>query len=79
MQISSLGLSAAVEALGQLQENVAQTAGRIAHTTASQTGDVVDLSAEMLALLQSRSQSAALTNVIQAADQLSASTLSVLG
>lgn len=77
MQISSLGISAAVEALSQVQANVAQTAGRIAATTTG-GGDVLDLSAEMIALLQARNQSAALTNVIQAADQLTSSSLNLL-
>jgi hypothetical protein len=77
MQISSLGISAAVEALSQVQANVAQTAGRIAEVTTG-GGDVLDLSAEMIALLQARHQSAALTNVIQAANQLATSSLNLL-
>lgn len=78
MEISSLGFSAAIEALGQVQAGVAQTAARIAETTASPSGDVLDLSAEMIALLQAKNQSAALTSVIQAQDQAASSSLSLL-
>ena len=78
MEISSFGFSAAVEALSQVQAGVAQTAARIAGTSTSPSGDVLDLSAEMIALLQARNQSAALANVIQAAGEMESSSLNIL-
>ena len=74
MGIQGAGLAAAVAAMGQLQQNVAKTAERVAAG-----GDTLDLSAEMIALLQARGQHQALANIAQAADELAASTLSVLG
>jgi hypothetical protein len=76
MTIEGTGRAAAVAAMSQIQRNVAATAGRAASGGA---GDQLDLSAEMLALIQARAQHAALANVAQAAEEFAASTLSVLG
>jgi hypothetical protein len=77
MTIEGAGFAAAVAAMSQIQKNVAQTAERMAGAAAG--GDQLDLSAEMLALMQSRAQHAALANVAQAAEEFSASTISMLG
>jgi len=69
-----LGLAAAVAAMGQIQKSVAETASRVA-----QGGDTLDLSAEMIALMQAQAQHAALANVAQSAEALAGAGLSLLG
>lgn len=75
---------AALEGMQKAQASVAASAGRLtkAGTPPSASGaggDVVDLSAEMVALMQAKSFHAAMVTVAQAADEVDSHLLNMLG
>lgn len=76
-------MSALGSALGIIQRasaSVDQTASRLARPVdVSGNGDIVDLSAEMIALLQAKNATAVGVKIAQTVDDLQQSTLSVLG
>lgn len=77
MSIQSPGLAIAAEAMSRLQENVAQSATRLA-AASSPAGDTLDLSAEMIALLQARSQMAVVTEVAKTMNEMAGQSISLL-
>lgn len=77
MQVASMTAAAALSAVG---ERVAATAQAVAAMASPEgSGDVVDLSAAMVALLEARNQAAALTGVMKTADEIERHALDVLG
>jgi len=67
----------AVEAMTAVQARVEQTATRLAQA-GSPGGDTVDLSAEMVALVEAKSSYAALAQVATAGNELRQKTLDIL-
>lgn len=70
-----------LRAMNQAEQSLNKAAGRIAQSpfaTAS-PDDTVDLSAEMIALLEARDNFSANTKVIQTADEMSKTLLEMLG
>jgi len=81
MTIQPAGLAVAAEAMSRIQESVGQSAVRLAAAgtpSASSPSDTLDLSAEMVALLQARNQMAVVTEVAQTMDELAGQTLNIL-
>lgn len=77
MQVASLTAAAALSAVG---DRLAQTSAKVAAAASPEGGgDLLDLSAAMVALMQSKNQAAALTGVIRTADEMQARVLDVLG
>ena len=72
------GLAVAAQALSQIQSSVAESAARLASAASPEGGDTLDLSAEMLALMQARIQSGVVTQVAKSMDELAGQTLSIL-
>lgn len=77
---------AALAGMRQAQENVEASAGRLARAgsgiaapAAASGGDVVDLSAEMVALMQARNFHAAMVTVAQTADEMDSHLVNLLG
>ena len=79
MQIPAI--SSALEGMSRAQTQLNQAASDIARAPVvdSQGGDILDLSAAMVALLQSRNNFEANTNVLKVADELSKDLLSIVG
>jgi hypothetical protein len=80
-------MSSALEGMSRAETQLNQAAGEIARSTAvhatpvvpSVNGDIVDLSAPMVSLLQSRNSFDANTKVIKVADEMQKSLLDVVG
>ena len=79
MQIPAL--SSALEGMSRAETQFNQAAGDIARApvVSSAGGDVVDLSASAVALMESKNSFEANTKVFQVADQMSKDLLSVIG
>ena len=78
MQIPAL--SSALEGMSRAETQLNKAASDIARATlASSGGDVVDLSASMVALMESKNSFEANTKVFQVADQMSKVLLNVIG
>jgi hypothetical protein len=77
----TIALAAALEGIQRAELEVDSTAARLAQPSAADQrgGDVVDLSAEMVALMQARTNSAASVKLAQTVDQIQGSLLEVLG
>lgn len=73
----------ALAGLGQVQENVERVAQRLARTDVSSegtsAGDVVDLSAEMVALASAKHEYAALAKAIETDQEISQRIIDLLG
>jgi hypothetical protein len=84
MTIQPAGLAIAAEAMSRIQENVAASATRLAASasvsgTGSPAGlDSLDLSAEMVALIQAKLQMGVATEVAKTFDELAGQTLNIL-
>lgn len=63
----------------QAEASLNQTAGRVASMGVTAPGDSADLSAEMIAMLEAKNDFAVNTKVVQADDQVTRSTLNLLG
>lgn len=74
-----IDFSTPLAGLEKASEALNKTASRIQSVGLTPQGDTVDLSTEMVALLQAKNNFAANTKVIQAADQMTQSLLNVLG
>ena len=73
-------LGSALEIIQRASASVNQTASRLARPVdVSGNGDIVDLSAEMIALLQAKNATAMGVKIAQTVDDLQRSTLDVLG
>ena len=73
-------LGSALEIIQRASASVNQTASRLARPVdVSGNGDKVDLSAEMIALLQAKNATAMGVKIAQTVDDLQRSTLDVLG
>ena len=73
-------LGSALEIIQRASASVNQTASRLARPVdVSGNGDIVDLSAEMIALLQAKNATAMGVKIAQTVDDLQQSTLDVLG
>jgi len=73
-------LGSALEIIQRASATVDRTASRLARPTAvSADGDTVDLSGEMVALLQARTANEVGVKLAQTVDDLQKSTISVLG
>lgn len=74
---------AALEGMRQAQANVEASAGRVSKAfteiAGGGGGDVVDLSAEMVALMQAKSFHAAMVTVAQTADEVDSHLVNILG
>jgi len=70
----------ALNGLGQVHARVQATAERLAKVplTAGAGGDTVDLSVEIIVLVQAKNENAALLAALKAEDQLTAQTLNIL-
>ena len=79
MQIPAI--SSAIEGMSRAETQLNKAASDIARAPVvdSQGGDILDLSAAMVALLQSRNNFEANTNVLKVADELSKDLLSIVG
>lgn len=78
MQIPAL--SSALEGMSKAETQLNKAASDIARApVASSSGDVVDLSAPMVALLESKNNFEANTKVFQVADDMSKALLNVVG
>jgi len=71
-----IDLSAPLEGMMRAESKVMKVAARIAQTP--EQGDAVDLSAEMVALLQARNDYSANVNVARTLDELSRKILDVV-
>ena len=77
MQIASLTAAAA---LSGVYERVGATAAKVAQMASPEGGgDMVDLSAAAVSLLESKNEAAALTGVIKTANEMDAQVLNLLG
>ena len=79
MQIPAI--SSALEGMSRAEVQLNKAAGDIARApvvASSQGGDILDLSASMVALLQSRNSFDANTKVLKVADELSKDLLSIV-
>ena len=76
-----VGLTSALEGMNRSEAQFNRAADRIAHLPAAQhsQGDQVDLSAEAVALIQSKNSFEANTNVLKVADELDRTLLSLTG
>lgn len=74
------GLAIAAEAMGRAQEIVAASVSRLAAAASpsNPAGDSLDLSAEMVALMQSRLQMGVATEVARTFDELAGQSLNLL-
>ncbi len=73
-------LGSALEIVHQASASVDQAAARLARPIdAGGNVDIVDLSAEMIALLQAKNATSVAVKIAQTVDDLQQSTLSVLG
>ena len=79
MQIPAI--SSALEGMSRAETQLNKAASEIARAPVvdAQGGDILDLSAAMVALLQSRNNFEANTNVLKVADELSKDLLSIVG
>jgi flagellar basal body rod protein FlgG len=81
MEVQSIGLAG----LEKAQEKLAAVAKRLASAGASSSvaaassGDTLDLSAEMVALLESKTASEANLKLVETANELSSKTIDILG
>jgi hypothetical protein len=81
MEVQSIGLAG----LEKAQEKLAAVAKRLASAgasssvTAASSGDTLDLSAEMVALLESKAASEANLKLVETANELSSKTIDILG
>ncbi len=81
MELQSIGLAG----LEKAQEKLAAVAKRLASAgasssvTAASSGDTLDLSAEMVALLESKAASEANLKLVETANELSSKTIDILG
>ena len=73
MSIAAIALSG----LGQVHARVQASAERLAKVP-TQTGDVVDISAEIIALAQAKNENAALLAALKTDDEMTAQTLNIL-
>ena len=73
MSIAAIALSG----LGQVHARVQASAERLAKVP-TQTGDVVDLSAEIIGLAQAKNENAALLAALKTDDAMTAQTLNIL-
>ena len=74
-------ISSALEGMSRAETQLNKAASEIARAPVldSQGGDILDLSAAMVALLQSRNNFEANTNVLKVADELSKDLLRIVG
>ena len=73
MSIAAIALSG----LGQVHARVQASAERLAKVP-TQTGDVVDISAEIIGLAQAKNENAALLAALKTDDEMTAQTLNIL-
>ena len=73
MSIAAIALSG----LGQVHARVQASAERLAKVPAP-TGDVVDISAEIIALAQAKNENAALLAALKTDDEMTTQTLNIL-
>ena len=73
MSIAAIALSG----LGQVHARVQASAERLAKVPI-QTGDVVDISAEIIGLAQAKNENAALLAALKTDDEMTAQTLNIL-
>ena len=73
MSIAAIALSG----LGQVHARVRASAERLAKVP-TQTGDVVDISAEIIGLAQAKNENAALLAALKTDDEMTAQTLNIL-
>jgi hypothetical protein len=66
----------ALQGMQEAAARVEATAGRVSQ--AASAGDIVDLSAEMVALSQSKNLAAAMVSVVEASGQMDAQILNIL-
>ena len=76
-----VGLTSALEGISRSEAQFNRAADRIPHLPPAQPaqGDQVDLSAEAVALIQSKNSFEANTNVLKVADELDRTLLNLLG
>jgi hypothetical protein len=74
-------LGSALDTIGRASALLDRTASRLSRSAeiGAGTGDIVDLSAEMLALVEARNTAAIGVKIAQTVDDLQQSALSVLG
>jgi flagellar hook protein FlgE len=65
--------------MNRAESQLNQTAARLAGISGSPAGDTVDLSAEMISLIEARNNFAANTKAVQPEDEVTRSLLNVLG
>jgi flagellar hook protein FlgE len=65
--------------MNRAESQLNQTAARLAGISGSPAGDTVDLSAEMISLIEARNNFAANTKTVQPEDEVTRSLLNVLG
>jgi hypothetical protein len=77
----TIALAAALEGIQRAELQVNRTAERLARPFAANEsrGDVVDLSAEMTALMEARNNSAASVKLAQTADEMQDALLNLVG
>jgi len=74
-----IDFSVPLAGMHQAEAQLNQTGSRVAGIGVTPAGDNVDLSAEMIAMMQARNNFAANTKVAQAEDQVTQSLLHLLG
>jgi flagellar hook protein FlgE len=74
-----IDFSIPLSGMNQAEAKLNQTASRIASIGGTPGGDSVDLSAEMIAMMQAKNSFAVNTKVAQTEDQVTRSLLNLLG
>ena len=74
-----IDFSVPLAGMRQAEESLQKTASRLARVGLADAGDTVDLSAEMVALIEARNDFAVNTKVVRTEDQMTKSLLSRLG
>ena len=73
-----IDFSVPLAGMKQAEESLQKTASRLASTGVAGAGDTVDLSAEMVALIEARNDFAVNTKVVRTENQMTKSLLNVL-
>lgn len=68
----------ALSGLGQVNARVQASAERLAKPQVGNAGDIVDLSAEIVALSQAKNENSALLAALKTDDEITAQTLNIL-
>ena len=74
-----IDFSVPLAGMKQAEESLQKTASRLAGAGVAGAGDTVDLSAEMVALIEARNEFAVNTKVVRTEDQMTKSLLNILG